>query len=429
MLLADTNQEVRCADCPTLPETAGSRWIGGRFSAAFWVFFMAAFFFDFGFGLFFFLFNLFLANLHYKEDVLGLVTGALTIGSVAGTIPVGMLVRRFGLQRLLLLGFIASPLICILRTLILWMPAQIGLAFLAGITLSTWPVCFSPVVARLTTQVNRASAFSIVFATGIGSGTLAGLVGGYLPALLKNTDGTNHLANSIQLVLLLSCGIAMLGILPILRLKLGPNERTEKRRFRLFHPFLFRFLPPFALWSIVTGAFTPFAAVYLQHRLRLSITNVGIIFSISQLVQFASVLLAPFLFKRVGTVIGIMCTQLAAGVALFALSRSHTVSASIIFYLAFTGIQFMSGPGLYSLLMNRLPDDERGLASAVQNVVSALSHAGVAVVAGVMLVKFGYPNVLASTAGIAVTAALLLFVLLGSIDRLPLPSAQIAKAG
>ncbi len=128
-------------------EYAESRWLGKRFSQQFWIFFSVAFFYDFGFGLYFFLFNLFLANLHYKENILGLVTGALTMGNVTGSIPVSMLARRFGLQRTLLLGFIASPLICVLRTLILWIPAQIALAFLAGFCLSTWTVCFSPVVA------------------------------------------------------------------------------------------------------------------------------------------------------------------------------------------------------------------------------------------------------------------------------------------
>ena len=131
-------------------EYAESRWLGKRFSGQFWVFFSAAFLYDFGFGLYFFLFNLFLANLHYMENILGLVTGALTMGNVAGSIHASLLARRFGLQKTLLVGFVAAPLICILRTLIFWMPAQIGLAFLAGFALSTWTVCFSPTVARLT---------------------------------------------------------------------------------------------------------------------------------------------------------------------------------------------------------------------------------------------------------------------------------------
>src|SRR5581483_607281 len=99
------------------------RAVRGRFSRGFWLFFAAAFLYDFGFGLFFFLFNLYLTDLQFNEKILGILTGTLTLGNVVGTIPVTMLVRRFGLQRLLLVCFGIAPLICILRTFILWMPA------------------------------------------------------------------------------------------------------------------------------------------------------------------------------------------------------------------------------------------------------------------------------------------------------------------
>jgi MFS family permease len=408
---------------------AESHWFGKRFSGQFWVFFSAAFFYDFGFGLYFFLFNLFLANLHYKENILGLVTGALTIGNVAGSIPASLLARRFGLQKTLLVGFVAAPLICILRTIIFWLPAQIGLAFLAGFALSTWTVCFSPTVARLTNEENRVSGFSIVFATGIGSGTLAGLVGGYLPELLKVTSRAPQLADNIRVVLLLACGVAMLGILPILKLRLGQAERAEKRTSRFVHPFLYRFLPPFFLWSLVTGSFTPFAAVYLQQHLKIPLTNVGVIFSASQLAQLAAALLAPFFFRKLGTVVGIMCMQLATAVAVFALGSTQNVPASVFIYLGFASLQFMSGPGIYSLLMSRLPDEDRSTASAIQNMTGSLSHAGVAVTTGIMLVKYGYPRVLACNAGVAVTAALLLFLLLGSVNRQTSPAVQVAELG
>jgi MFS family permease len=161
-----------------------SWWPAEPLGRRFWIFFTAAFFFDFGIGLYFFLFNLFLLNLRFDERTMGLVAGALTLGNVIGTIPVGLAARRFGLQRLLLFCFIAAPIFSIFRTVTPWMPAQIGLAFLTGMALSSWPVCFAPTVASLTTEGNRVFAFSIVFATGIGTGTLAGVAGGSIPNML-----------------------------------------------------------------------------------------------------------------------------------------------------------------------------------------------------------------------------------------------------
>ena len=216
---------------------------------------------------------------------------------------------------------------------------------------------------------------------------------------------------------MLACVVAMFGIWPISKLRLGKTEYTAAVRSRLIHPVLIRFLPAFALWSLVTGSFTPFAAVFLQQHLKMAIKDVGVIFSGSQLIQFAAVLLAPLLYKRFGTIIGIMCAQIATGVAVFALGRSQTSSMAVFCYLAYTGVQYMSGPGFYSMLMSRLPDGERSKASAVQNITGALSQAAAAAITGSLLVRYGYPTVLSGNAIVAFAAALLLLVLLGSTNR------------
>ena len=107
----------------------------------FWIFFMAAFCFDAGFSVYFFLFNLYLLDFHFNEKAIGLINGALTLGTLVGTLPAGALGRRIGLRPVLLFCFVAAPLAGTARALWMWEPAQIGLAFLAGIDVykrQTW---------------------------------------------------------------------------------------------------------------------------------------------------------------------------------------------------------------------------------------------------------------------------------------------------
>lgn len=385
-----------------------------QFSPGFWKFFAAAFFFDFGIGLYFFLFNLFLTDLHFNEKTLGLITGALTLGNVAGTIPAMLLARRFGLQRLLLFSFTTVPFLGVLRTFLLWPAAQIGLAFLTGIALCSWPICFSPMIAKLTNERNRVSGFSLAFATGIGLGSLAGLTGGYLPGLIQKAGQTGSVVEHIRFVLLFACGVLLLGILPILSLRLGVPEHSKSRRLRFFHPFLLWFLPAFVVWNFVTGSFPPFAAVYLQQHLGLPLRHVGVIFSASQLVQFVAVLLAPLLYRRIGTVYGIACAQTATGVALFAMAGTRGTLLPVACYLGYTGMQWMGGPGIYSFLMEHIPEEERSTASAIQNMSGALCQAAAAAITGSCIVRFGYPAVLFGNGGIALVAASLFVVLLGA---------------
>jgi MFS family permease len=393
-----------------------------QFSPGFWKFFAAAFFFDFGIGLYFFLFNLFLTDLHFDEKTLGLITGALTLGNVAGTIPAMILARRFGLKRLLLFSLIAVPFLCMLRTFLLWPVAQIVLALLTGVALCSWPICFSPMIANLTNERNRVAGFSVAFATGIGLGSLAGLTGGYLPGLLQKAGHAGSVVEPIRFVLLLACGVILLGIFPILSLQSAHPEGSRSGRFRLFHPFLFCFLPAFAVWSIVTGSFPPFAAVYLQKHLGLPLHYVGVIFSASQLVQFGAVLLAPLLYRKIGTVYGIACAQLATGLTLFAMAGARVSLLPVACYLGYTGMQWMGGPGIYSFLMEHIPEEERSTASAIQNISGALCQAAAAAITGNCIVRFGYPAVLFGNGGAALLAALLFVVLLGSASWVKRPA-------
>jgi MFS family permease len=399
------------------------RSLGQRYSRGFWTFFLAAFFYDFGFGLFFFLFNLYLTDLHFNERILGILTGTLTFGNVCGTIPMTAWTRRVGLERPLLLCFIAAPLISILRTFILYTPAQIALAFLTGVVMSAWPICFSPTVAKLTNEQNRVSGFSITFATGIGLGTLAGLAGGYLPQLLEHSGHGGALVNSMRTVVQLACGIALLGAWPIARLRLGvPARAPERRRIRVFHPFLLWFLPPFVVWNVVTGSFPPFAAVYLQQHLGMALGPVGVVFSISQLLQFAAVLLAPLLYRARGRIAGIALAQALTALALVGMGLSRETGFAITYFLAFCGMQWTTGPGIYSFLMDQVPEEERSTASAIQNLSGAICQAGTAAITGSCIVRFGYANVLFGNAGFALAASLLFVFLLGWRDRGAVPS-------
>ncbi|HEY3703894.1 MAG TPA: MFS transporter [Terracidiphilus sp.] len=378
-----------------------------RFSPCFWRFYAAAFFFDLGIGLFFFLFNLYLTDLHFDERAVGNITASLTFGNVAGTVPAMLLARRHGLRPLLLFTVICAPLICALRVLILWGPAQIGLSFATGVALCCWPICFSPTVALLTEERNRTFGFSIMFATGIGMGTFAGLLGGYIPELLYSGKMHISIVGGIRIVLFMACGIILAGAWPLWRLRLQERLPGGQRSTRLLHPFLLRFLPPFVVWNVVTGSFPAFGAIYLQQVLHIPLGRVGAVFSGSQLAQFAAVLGAPILFRRSGLIKGIVIAQVGTALFLVLIGKTAMVPAAITFYLAYNAMQFMSGPGIYNLLMNRIPEVERSTASAVQNLSGAICQAATQALTGLCIVQFGYRPVLIGNAAFAILAALL----------------------
>src|SRR5205823_5599885 len=81
-------------------------WLRSRgLGSAFLRFLGAAALFNFGMTVFFMLYNLHLLKRGFHEDFLGPVATAVTIGSIAGTIPAGMFTTRFGLRPALFISF------------------------------------------------------------------------------------------------------------------------------------------------------------------------------------------------------------------------------------------------------------------------------------------------------------------------------------
>jgi sugar phosphate permease len=82
-------------------------------------------------------------------------------------------------------------------------------------------------------------------------------------------------------------------------------------------------------------------------------------------------------------------------------------------------MQWMTGPGIYSFLMDHIPDEERSTASAIQNMSGAICQAATAAVTGACIVRFGYANVLFGNAGAALLASVLFVLLLSHAVRKP----------
>lgn len=389
----------------------------------YWTFFAVAFFFDAGFSIYVFLFNLYLLDVHFNERAIGLIGGAMMLGSLAGLLPAGALARKFGIKPLLFFCLTAAPLLSATRAVWIWEPAQIGLGFITGVAMCGWGVCFLPAVARLTTEKNRTSAFTLIFSASLATAAIGGVICGYLQQWVGRAGLTMQPAEVKRVILLASCATAALGLIPALRLRLpailedeiAPEFQELRRRWFddwKMSPFLLRFLPLMAAWSAVLASFTPFANIYLSRDLNIPITQIGLIFSTVQIVQFSLGLFAPFIFRAVGLVNGIVAMQIFAAATLALLAGTRNSKLAIALYLVFAAVQWMCAPGLYNLLMNETPDKDRSTASAMTMFSSSLAGSGATAGAGILFTRFGYPPVLVAIATLAVSVAVLFRLLM-----------------
>jgi len=134
-------------------------------------------------------------------------------------------------------------------------------------------------------------------------------------------------------------------------------------------------------------------------------------------------LLAPMVFRSLGLVNGIVATQIATAAALALLAGTGNQGLAIALFLSFSALQWMSAPGLYTVLMSTVPDEERSSAAAMTMFCNAVFQSMATAAAGVLFAQFGYPRVMLGISVLALTAALLFKFLITPSDRLALAQA------
>jgi MFS family permease len=391
------------------------RWFGGDLGlgADYWRFLLAEGFFDFGMFVFFFLYNLYLLQLGFDEKFLGLMSGIMTAGNVAGSILAVFAMRRFGIQRTLMTSFALTAGLSAVRSLVISAPALVFLAAGAGLVSSVWPVALAPAVASVTTEKSRSRGFSFICSSGIAIGIFGSLAAGRMPGWISRAHWTTTSVASYRASLLVGCSIVSLALWPLWRMKMSAAPPVQERSFHRPSPLVLRFLIAMLIWNLGTGIFNPFRNVFFARRIHLAVEQIGYVFSWSQVAQVGAVLLAPLTFRKFGVTRGIAGMEFATAVTLLALAAVTGPLSAAIAYCAFMSAQYMSEPGMFTLLMDRVPIGERNSASALNFLVSFAGQAIAAAVAGVALARFGYPPVLTSAAVICALAGFLFRVLLG----------------
>ncbi len=400
----------------TLPPTVSSavRWFGAslELSSGYWRILLAEGCVDFGMFVFFFLYNLYLLQLGFDEKFLGLMSAIMTAGNVAGSILSVFVLERFGIQKSLMASFAITAGISALRATVVWGPALLILAGLSGLVFSVWPVAFAPTVAAVTTEKSRARGFSLISCSGIGIGVFGSLAAGRLPGWISHFRWASSSIISYRASLLAGSCIVLFSLWPLGRAKMSAAPPRKERKLQRPSPMLARFLVAMLIWNLGTGLFNPFRNVFFARQIHLSVEQIGYVFSWSQAAQVAAILLAPMALRRFGVTRAIAGMEFATAVTLLGLAAIISPASAAIVYCAFMAAQYMSEPGMFTLLMDGVKITERNSASALNFLVSFGGQAVAAALAGIALERFGYPPVLTAAAIICGMAAFLFRILL-----------------
>jgi MFS family permease len=380
-------------------------WRAKGLGTPFLSYWAAASLYNLGLFIFFLLYNLYLAQIGYKEGFIGLASSIMTAGALTGSLPAGTLIQRWGVKRSLLACVAAVPLICAVRAVAGEDTFLLVTAFLGGFVSSIWAVIQTPAVAQLTGVESRPFGFSLIFASGISLGFLGGVIGGRLPGWVGSYSHSLPSAAGMRIALLAGCAIAMLALIPAWRLKLADPIESETR-FTLPVRSIWRFLVPAAIWNFALGSVNPFLGLYFTRHLSLPVQDFGALFGGAKVLSLIGMLSVSAYFRRVGIANGVARAQIAAAAALACMALAPGIWTAIPAYLAFEAFVWMYEPGCFGLLANVVAPEQRARASALYFLVASASSALAAAISGTAIAHAGYLAVLFSAAIAAAIAAL-----------------------
>lgn len=383
-------------------------------------------------GIYGVIFNLYLLKLGYHEDFMGLMLGVVYVSSGLLSVPAAMLCDRIGRRKTLLLSSVVLALgLALLYTITTREILLLG-SVLYGIATGMTAVASSPFMAENSSRDERIHLFSMNSVVMMSSSVLGSLAGGMLPGLLGGAmgDGTG-LVESYRLTLYLSMIAVLLTLVPLALIKETNPPRLERReRFRLIarvirSPHVQRLVFVNMLIGIGAGMVVPFFNVYFYDVLNATTGQIGLIFSVGQIVMVAGLLIIPLMVGRFGKVRTIALTQLLSIPFLILIALTTSIYFAAIGYIMRMTLMNMANPAISSFNMEIVAEQERATVSSLTQMGWYLLYALSTFISGIMMSRGSYLLPFLITCVVYFIAAVAYYVFFLRIERattMPIPT-------
>ncbi len=355
-------------------------------------------------GVFSLVFNLYLLELGFNEDFIGLFNAINTLAMAGSAVMLGVLINRHGLWGVVTGGLIAY---LVSATLLSIFTHPVSILILSVIVGAASAMIFTPVmpfVAELTRRPReRQEVAAITMSLVSASTTIGSLVGGWTPALLESLLGFDHPGESaFRGALLVGIAIAALGVLPLLwmssaRKRHRPSDSSESEESQhaisatptVLRKRMYVYIAVGAIMALGGGAVFPFYNVYLT-SIGASPGQIGIVFAVAWMVAAIVGLGAPWISSRLGSQLGASIIRLLPVPLFLILIPFPILSIAVVAHLLRVASISVSWPMESSFISEILPSKMRnavfGYRSAAWNLMFSLSS----LIGGGVIVRYGY---------------------------------------
>lgn len=333
-------------------------------------------------GTFFsFLFTLYLQELLYGAEAIGLVLMIMGFTATLPLLPAGYLGDRFGRKPMMLIGLAmtaGSPLVVVYA----WDFLTLCLgAILWGFGQSFYAPAFLALMAEKATDRQRKYLYSLQSFVGMISGACTILVAGFTPRLLAGLTGAS-LLDGYRLSFCVGSLFLFLQYPFLLTLD---EKRRDGFPFRIFAKgcapagaarkepppmplkTIFLLCLPMVLIGIGAGLIVPFFQLYFIWRFDTPVELIGVLFAITQFFWGMAYLVMPYVSDRIGSVKAITAVQSFAIFALVGIPLSPSFHFVAVMYIIRMVAMNSAWPILQAYSVGQVPEEHRSFTLSATN--------------------------------------------------------------
>ncbi len=381
-------------------------------------------------GIFSVLFNLYLVEAGRSEGFVGSAISASALGMVVAALPAGWLADRWGRRRTLMLGAVLEGVGHLLRALTTDGALVLGAGFVAGLGQSLFTIAAAPFLTDHSTPRERTHLFSMFFASALLAGVFGNALGGALPEWVRLAAPGTTLFGAYRAALLVGALFAAAAALPLLALRglaepravsgAAPPPAHETRKLR---PIAMNAL----LIGMGAGLVIPLMNLYFRNRFACTSAQIGVFFSVAQVLTAVAALAAPAVARRYGKLRTAVASELLSLPFLVTLGGERHLPVAVgAFWLRATFMQ-ASTPLLQAFVMEVLPQNLRARSTSLNNMLWNIGWAVSATLAGVVIERFGYAVPFYLTATLYLIAALTFYRAFRGTRESPMAEVRLSE--
>jgi MFS family permease len=358
--------------------------------------------------------NVYLKDCGLDGAQIGRVVSASAVGVVVVSLPAAMLVERVRPGRIFAFGAAGFALSLLVMAFFPNPWLAVALSFAGGMLGTVRGVAAGPFFVRNEDEAHRTELFGIASATESLATVLTAWTSGAFAGWLGASLGAEALG--LKWALAAAALPAFAAVVPFSRIRTQPSGHARSWRDYVFardRGLVFRLTLPSFVIGLGAGLTIPFLNLYFRDRFDCSAADIGLYFSVSQVLMMGGFLAGPILARRFGHAATVVGTELLSMPFFLVLAVTDHLGLAVAAFWMRGALMNMNNPVVAAFAMEAVPDDQRTVTNSVRSFAWNSAWMVSSVVGGWLIEHHGYAPGMYATMGLYLVAAALFWSFFG----------------